>query len=307
MTFAHDIAILGLGEIGSAIAMGFCEKGDSVVAYDPAFSDEAHPTVASLMEHGMVLARRASDAVQGARAVIACVPGSASTDIAREIKEQLSSGALYVDLTSTSPACKMEVEAMVSSKDVVMADVALFNSPKQVGLSMSAMSSGPGAAHCAELLSSIGLTVEVHEGAIGSAASIKMLRSIIMKGLSALLHEALVAAYRSGLHDALLANVSNSFQSAGTFQQLAVHLVTSDLDHFERRISEMTLVRNFLNSQHLDSPMVDATIERMARLHNLPTHHGSVNAANSESLDMSLSALDEACERSRSGRAVELP
>src|SRR5256885_9989776 len=98
---------------------------------------------------------------------------------------------------------------------------------------------GPHARVCLPLAHSLGFAdAEVYSDAIGAASAAKMCRSVIIKGMEALLAESLLTARRHGVEDAVLASLQDLFP-ARDWRSLARYMISRSLQHGRRRAEEM--------------------------------------------------------------------
>ena len=100
------------------------------------------------------------------------------------------------------------------------------------------LANGPGAPHFAELMTPFGMNIEVISGEIGSAAAIKMLRSVIVKGFEAICLEALIAAHKAGVVERVLRSLDASYGDT-TIRGLSEYLLGRHIRHTERRAHEL--------------------------------------------------------------------
>lgn len=177
------VALLGLGEAGQVFAEGFRAAGREVVAFDPA------PTATP---DGVRRAKTGAEAVREADFVISLATARHAVTAAVECRDALPSHALYLDLNAASPTVKEQVAEELGDS-VRFVDGAVIGSVRQFGPGVEVLLSGAGSEQAAECLREIGTRTEVLDGPVGMASRRKLLRSIFMKGLGALVDEAVAA------------------------------------------------------------------------------------------------------------------
>jgi 3-hydroxyisobutyrate dehydrogenase-like beta-hydroxyacid dehydrogenase len=96
----------------------------------------------------------------------------------------------------------------------------------------------------------------------GSASSVKMLRSVIMKGIEALAVESFVAAERQGILEEVMGCLGDV--DATTFSATLAMLARTHIVHAERRWEEMGLVAQTLRETGID-PLMTTAIEKSHR------------------------------------------
>lgn len=219
------VAFLGLGEAGATIAAELRAVGGVTVrGYDP--RPETRPDCAS-----------AADAARGADVVISLVTAVEATAAARSVLAVLGPGQLYADLNTSGAPLKRELAALVAPTGARFADVALMAPVPGNGLRTPMLASGPGAAAFARYLGAVGALVELAGAAPGDAAQRKLLRSVLWKGMSAVVLEALAAGRAAGCEPWMREQVVALFERADG--ALAERMERGSRTHAVRRMHEM--------------------------------------------------------------------
>lgn len=261
-----NIAIIGYGEAGSNMAEGLSGAGAAVSAYDLKFA-EPEPFArmqAHAARHGVRLAEGPADCVSGADIVFALVETSSMDDSARSVAPHVVQGQVYVDMNSAGPGAKGRVAAIIDETAAAMADGAVMADVPPTKHQTPILTSGPGAAAFSALAQSLDMRVELMEGAVGDASAIKMLRSVLMKGISSLILEFGLAAEQFGATEDVLRSVGDS---------IGMDLVTyadragaRQLQHAGRRAHEMKEVAITLKEAGVEPLMSAACAEQLARI-----------------------------------------
>jgi 3-hydroxyisobutyrate dehydrogenase-like beta-hydroxyacid dehydrogenase len=221
------IAVLGLGEAGSAIASDLARAGARVRGFDPA--REA--------PEGVEGAPDAPAAAEGASHVLSLTSSAVALGIAETVAPVLAEGALFADLNTAAPALKRELAELVEARGARFADVALLRGVPDWGLGTPALVSGSGAHAFAETFGPLGMPVTVVGSAAGEAAARKLARSVFMKGMAAALGEALAAGERLGFEDWLRKDIESTLDGADA--RLVRRLIEGSRTHAGRRVEEM--------------------------------------------------------------------
>jgi 3-hydroxyisobutyrate dehydrogenase-like beta-hydroxyacid dehydrogenase len=245
------IAVIGLGEAGSAIARDLAAAGAAVVGFDPAVRDG-----------GVERAASAAEAAGGADVVVSVNAASVAADVARSVSAALSRDAVFADLNTASPGAKRAVAAIVEAGGARFADVALMAPVAGRGLRTPALASGPGAARFAEVVGGLGMPVTAIGPETGAAAARKLVRSVFMKGLAAAIGESLAAADRIGGRDAVYADIAATLTDAD--EALLRRLVEGSVRHAARRAEEMAAACAMLDELGVE-PRVAAASEAWLR------------------------------------------
>jgi 3-hydroxyisobutyrate dehydrogenase-like beta-hydroxyacid dehydrogenase len=249
------VAVFGLGEAGSRFAADLTAAGIEVHGYDPA----PVATPVGVIRHDDPIA-----AVSDATVILALTAASdAATALAQAI-EHIAPATLYADLSTASAGLKQKLAATADEHGLLFADVALMSIVVTNGLRTPALVSGPGAERYAELLGGVGAPVDAIGDEAGLAATRKLLRSVVIKGLAALLIEAMRAGEAAGQAEWLWGNVVDELSAAGaTFLARMVH---GTGPHALRRFHEMEASAALLTELGVDPLMTRSTIESLRRI-----------------------------------------
>ncbi|MFG1402330.1 DUF1932 domain-containing protein [Xanthobacter sediminis] len=258
------LAFVGFGEAASHIASGLRGAGvGGMSAYDVAI--EGGPRRPLLEERAAAAGVRllASPAgLAGACHVLALVQPAASVDAARMAAPHLAAGALYVDLSSAAPQAKRESAAIVEACGARFVDGAIIGSAPTSGHRVPILASGDGAEAFRMRFGALGMDITPVAGGIGAAAGIKLVRSILAKGLEALYVEALLVAERAGVTDAVL-DTFCAFLDARPARDTAAMLLKSHVVHAARRADEVRMSRDLARAAGLSPLMTEAIIAVM--------------------------------------------
>ena len=245
------VAVLGLGEAGARIAADLVAAGARVRGCDPLASPP--PGVAPVDDPAAAAA--------GSAAVLALTTASTALVAAESASPGLESDAIYADLNTTAPALKRDLAAIVAEAGARFADVALLGPVPARGLGTPALASGPGAQAFAELLGPLGMPVEVVSDRPGDAATLKLLRSVFMKGLAASVLESLSAAEAAGHGDWLRGEIASVVG-----ESLVERLVEGSTRHAARRVEEMEAARELLLELGVEPRVAAASASVLAEI-----------------------------------------
>ncbi len=207
------ITLVGFGEAGHAIASGWPSgSGPDVRAYDLKLQD---PGAASLVrkrcgEAGVRPVSDVAEALEGSGLIFCLVTADQALEAARAAAPHLAAGALWLDCNSCAPQTKQEAARIIDSAGGRYVDVAVMAPVHPKRHQVPLLLAGPHADHAAALIGHLQMRPTVTGEKIGDASSVKMLRSVMIKGLEALTAECLLAARRAGVEDAVLASLQAS-------------------------------------------------------------------------------------------------
>lgn len=272
------IALIGFGEGGSAIARGLCgadgwrgqaRPGDNrprrVIAIDTALDidDRGHALGDAARRLDVAIARDYTAALREADLVFSAVPGEDALAAATSAAPLLKPGALYLDLCTVTGRMAEADRAVLEVAGVRYVDVAVMGSFLGHGHKAPMLLAGADAAATAAWMRDNGFAVTVLGPKPGSASAVKMMRSVMMKGIEALAVESFVAARRQGI----LEEVLDCFGDLDleTFRQYAARLVTTHVVHARRRWEEMALVERTLIETGVEPLMTRAIAQSHKR------------------------------------------
>ena len=260
------VSFIGLGEAGQAIASGLRESGiERIAAWDILFPvPEGARLLAAGAEIGVRCANSAADAVRETDLVISAVTASSSLEAARSVEPHLTGNPYYLDINSVSPGRKQEAARLLDGKAryVDVAVVAPIH-PKRHRTPL--LISGPHAEAVSPLLRELEMQLTVIDDATGSAAAIKMIRSVMIKGVEALTLECFLAASRANVLDAVTASLKNNYPGLD-WPKMSEYNLERMASHGERRAAEMEESAATLRELGLDPLMVDATVARQREM-----------------------------------------
>jgi 3-hydroxyisobutyrate dehydrogenase-like beta-hydroxyacid dehydrogenase len=200
----------------------------------------------------------AGDAVKDADLIVAAVTAASSLDAAQAAKPFLRRDQYYLDINSVSPARKQLTGKLIdeAGRYVDMAVMAPVHPARHQTPSLLA---GPHAASVEPILLALDMKVSVAGPTVGAAAAIKMVRSVMVKGLEALTLECFLAARRTGVEDQIIASLSKSYPGLD-WPKLVEYNLERMANHGIRRAHEMEEVADTLQELGIDPHMTAGTI-----------------------------------------------
>jgi len=262
---AMRLCFIGFGEAGQALASGLREAGVSAMsAWDILFPQRDGEKLRRAADHvGVRIAASAVDAVQGSDMVISAVTAASSLEAAQSAAPQLV-GQLFLDINSVSPGRKLETaRALADAARYV--DVAVMAPVHPARHQTPMLLAGPHADALAALLQDLAMKVSVAGGEVGAAAAIKMVRSVMVKGMEALTYECFIAAARAGVEGQVIASLAKSFPGFD-WQRTIEYNLERMASHGTRRAAEMEEVADTLRELGMEPLMATATAKRQREM-----------------------------------------
>jgi 3-hydroxyisobutyrate dehydrogenase-like beta-hydroxyacid dehydrogenase len=262
MTRFSRIALIGFGEVGQILGADLAGVA-TLSTYDIAFALPESAPSRAVAAADVRAGSNPADAVRGAELVISAVTAAADLDAARSVAGALEPGAVYLDLNSASPGTKQAAAAIIEAAGGRYVEAAVMTPfpPKRVASPMLL-----GGVHGLEFIARaapLGFRATVISDEIGPASATKMCRSVIIKGLEALLAESLLTARFYGVEADVLASLSDLLP-VGDWPKLAEYMISRSQAHGARRAEELGEVSVTVAEAGVQPLMSRAAAQRQA-------------------------------------------
>jgi len=257
------LGLVGYGEIGSTLGKGLRDAGlQQMFSYDKyAFDGPYAELIQSRAKAaGVTLVRSNKELADVADLIFSVTPGSASLESAEAFAPVLDGRHTFLDFASATPKVKYGVAERLQGKGALLGDGSIMGTPKN-GYSMHMLSSGPAGQRVVELLVPWGMSIEYVGERLGTASGIKILRSVLIKGIEALTDEMLLAARSYGLDEAVLASASKTLTRP--FMDTVESLTPSGVIHAKRRSEEVEMAAEAVQDAGIEPVMTRATASRL--------------------------------------------
>jgi 3-hydroxyisobutyrate dehydrogenase-like beta-hydroxyacid dehydrogenase len=264
------IALIGYGEVGRILAEDLRVQGLEVTAFDLKLQREA--TATPLREHaaahGVRLVDGPAPAVAGAELVISAVTASQTVAVAQAAAPGLASGTFFLDFNSASPGAKAEAAQAVNAAGGRYVEGAVMTSVPPYRIRVPLLLGGPQAAALAPLLNALGFDAQVASEQLGVASATKMCRSIMIKGLEAMVIESFTTARHYGVEDAVIASLQETFPGID-WEKQGAYFFQRVIEHGRRRSEEVREVAQTVREAGLEPWSAAGTAERQAYVADL--------------------------------------
>lgn len=247
------IAILGIGEAGGTLARDLIAKGVQVRGWDPEPRN---------LPDGLDFASSNPDAVSGADVVLSVNWASVAIEVATEVAPVLQPNQLYADLNTAAPQLKRDIAPLIEGTGASFVDAALMDPVPPKGLGTQVYASGSGAEKFMEKMTPLGMPVTYLDGKAGNAATHKLVRSIMYKGVAAVIIECLEAAETLNMTEYARTQMLKIIYD----EPMIDRFVSGSIKHAKRRVEEMEAVVEMLNSLGVSSFTSQAAVKRLKEL-----------------------------------------
>ncbi len=263
------IAIIGYGEVGRILAEDLRARGVAVSAHDLKLdTPQGQPLREHAAPRGVVLAASAAAAVHGATLVISAVTASQAVAVAEAVAPALPKDAFFLDFNSASPGAKIRAAGIVHAAGGRYVEGAVMTSVPPYRSRVPLLLGGPHAQALKPLLDELGFAPKVHSAELGVASATKMCRSIVIKGLEAMLIESFTTARHHGVEDAVIASLQETFPGID-WEKQAAYFFQRVIEHGRRRSEEVREVAVTVREAGLEPFSAAGTAERQAHIADL--------------------------------------
>jgi len=239
------IGLIGYGEVGRIFSAGLKPGAVWIGAWDLKFDDPAQRD--ELLAHTAAFGLDACDGVATLCArstlVISAVTASNTLAVAQAVAPHIRPGSFFLDLNSASPGTKRAAAALIDAAGAHYVEAGVMTSVPPYGIRVPMLLGGAHAARLLPVLVDLGMDAKVASDQLGIASATKMCRSVMIKGLEALVIESYTTARHYGVEDAMIATLQETFPSIDWYTQ-GSYFFSRVAQHGKRRAEEMREVAN---------------------------------------------------------------
>jgi 3-hydroxyisobutyrate dehydrogenase-like beta-hydroxyacid dehydrogenase len=265
-----SIAFIGFGEVGKRFSRDLiANEGVCIVAYDIIAEDPARRPALEEAAHaiGVTCSANAKSACDGADIVISAVTADKTEAVAADTARYLAAGQIYLDVNSASPSTKKRAAAAVNKSGASYVEAAVMAAVLKPGIRVAILAGGPAAEASATRLNKLGMNITPVATEYGRASAIKLCRSIMIKGIEALIGDCARASRHWGVESEVYGSLGQTFPSI-VWPELADAMAERVATHGIRRAAEMREAAEMLAEMGLEPGLARAvadTHERGAR------------------------------------------
>lgn len=267
---AWRIGLVGYGEVGRILAEDLRAQGLAVATWDLQLASPA--SAAPLRDHagaqGVRLATSAADLAAGSDLVVSAVTASQAVPVAADCAPAIQPGAFFLDFNSASPGAKQRAAGLVDAAGGRYVEGAVMTSVPPYRIRVPLLLGGASAAALAPLLAMLGFDAKLASDRLGVASATKMCRSVMVKGLEAMVIESFTAARHHGVEDAVIASLHETFPGID-WEQQAAYFFQRVIAHGRRRSEEVREVAETVREAGLTPWSASGTAERQAWMADL--------------------------------------
>ena len=263
------IGLIGYGEVGRTVAEDLRAQGLQVWAYDlkiqAASASDTHAMKSHAEAIGVQIQSSHAQVCAHSDLVICAVTASQTLLAAKSCASHLLSQAFFLDMNSASPGTKQAAAALIDSAGSRYVEAAVMTSVPPHRIQVPMLLGGAHAAALLPVLNSLGFKAKLSSDKLGVASATKMSRSIMVKGMEAMVIESLTTARHYGVEDAVIASLYETFPGID-WEKQAAYFFQRVIEHGRRRSEEMREVAVTVQEAGLTPWLAQASADRQAHM-----------------------------------------
>ena len=265
-----NVGLVGYGEVGRILAEDLCRQDVKVMAFDVKLrSDEAGgPLRDHANQHGVRLTASHAELAAQSDLVVSAVTASQAVPVAEACAGTVKRGAWFLDFNSASPGAKQRAAALIDGGGGRYVEGAVMTSIPPYRIRVPLLLGGKDAGELAPLIGALGFNARVASEKLGVASAVKMCRSVMIKGLEAMVIESFTTARAYGVEDAVLASLKETFPGID-WEKQGAYFFQRVIEHGRRRSEEVREVAETVREIGLEPWSSQGTAERQAWMADL--------------------------------------
>ena len=260
-----SIGLIGYGEVGKIFSAGLkvSAAAERTSVWDVNFlkpdvqtAELAHAALAGVSACASMQAL-----CQASDLLISAVTASNTLSVAQDAARYIRPGSVFLDFNSASPGTKQQCAAEIEARGAYYVEAGVMTSVPPYGIKTPMLLGGLRAAALAPLLVSWGMDATAVSDKLGVASAIKMCRSVMIKGLEALVIESYTTARAYGIEDHVLPTLAETFPSID-WEKTGAYFFSRVVQHGQRRAEEMREAANTVKEAGLEPLMSTAIADK---------------------------------------------
>ena len=258
-----NIGLVGYGEVGRILAEDLRKQDVRVTTYDIKLRSDAAggPLRDHAAAHGVALATSHAELAAGADFIVSAVTASQAVPVAQACAPAVKKGAWFLDFNSASPGAKQRAATLIDGHGGRYVEGAVMTSIPPYRIRVPLLLGGAGARELEPLLVGLGFDAKVASEQLGVASAVKMCRSVMIKGMEAMVIECFTTARAYGVEEAVLASLAETFPAIN-WEKQGAYFFQRVIEHGRRRSEEVREVAETVREIGLTPWSAQGTAER---------------------------------------------
>jgi 3-hydroxyisobutyrate dehydrogenase-like beta-hydroxyacid dehydrogenase len=259
-----QIGLVGYGEVGRILAEDLRKQDLKVAAYDIKLGGDQQAVLRGHADNiGVSLAGSHAALAGSVDFIISAVTASQAVPVAEACAPAMRQGSWFLDFNSASPGAKQRAAALIDGAGGRYVEGAVMTSVPPYRIRVPLLLGGGGARELAPLLVGLGFDAKVASDTLGVASAVKMCRSVMIKGMEAMVIESFTTARAYGVEDAVLASLAETFPGIN-WEKQGAYFFQRVIEHGRRRAEEVREVAETVREAGLTPWSAQGTAERQA-------------------------------------------
>ena len=260
-----NVGLVGYGEVGRILAEDLRKQDVRVAAYDIKLrSDQAGGALRDhAKHHGVALTASHAELAAQSDLLVSAVTASQAVPVAKACAAAVRQGAWFLDFNSASPGAKQRAASVIDAAGGRYVEGAVMTSVPPHRIKVPLLLGGGDATALAPKLVELGFAAKVASNTLGVASAVKMCRSVMIKGLEAMVIESFTTARAYGVEDAVLASLKETFPGID-WEKQGAYFFQRVIEHGRRRSEEVREVAETVREAGLEPWSSQGTAERQA-------------------------------------------
>jgi 3-hydroxyisobutyrate dehydrogenase-like beta-hydroxyacid dehydrogenase len=259
-----NVGLVGYGEVGRILAEDLRKQNIKVSAYDIKLGgNQANALRDHASVHGVALTSSHADLAAQADFIVSAVTASQAVPVAQACAPAIRQAAWFLDFNSASPGAKRRASVLIDGSGGRYVEGAVMTSIPPYRIKVPLLLGGGGAGELAPLLVALGFDAKLASDELGVASAVKMCRSVMIKGLEAMVIESFTTARAYGVEDAVLASLAETFPGIN-WEKQGAYFFQRVIEHGRRRSEEVREVAETVREIGLTPWSAQGTAERQA-------------------------------------------
>ncbi len=268
-TSQWQIGLVGYGEVGRILAEDLRQQDIRVCAFDLELAGDPGAAMREhAAEHRVELSSSHAKLAARSDLIISAVTASQAVDVARDCAPAIRPGSWLLDFNSASPGAKQRAAALIDAAGGRYVEGAVMTSIPPYRIKVPLLLGGAYAAELAPHLMQLGFDAKVTSDRLGVASATKMCRSVMIKGLEAMIIESFTTARAYGVEDAVIASLHETFPAID-WEAQAAYFFQRVIEHGRRRSEEVREVAETVREAGLEPWSAAGTAQRQAWMADL--------------------------------------
>jgi len=261
----EHIGIVGYGEVGKIFAAELKNKVRAIDAWDLKFAaaNSCNIELAHAERSGVRACTSMKDVCAQTDFIISAVTESNTLAVAQLAAQHIRPGTIFLDLNSASPGTKQQAAKLIDAVGGRYVEAGVMTSVPPYGIRVPMLLGGGAAQELSETLDAFGMSAKAVALEIGVASAIKMCRSVMIKGLEALVIESYATARKYGVEKHMIPTLQETFPSID-WEAQGAYFFSRVAQHGKRRAEEMREAANAVREAGFEPWMAAAIAEKHA-------------------------------------------